>query len=422
MFWFHQLYNEQKSVAAEGFRDGTQEIKPEAALEQLLARCAQQQAEVRYAAARKENRWEARIELLSRRLPELEAHWRAVKAETAGRILPIVLPLLAVPASFLAIGGEAILLAPVMDGFGITQPFWQFFAAVVLILVASGLLKSALHQLRSCSVAEPEQETPRARNWSKIGLTGALTLLVCAFVFVLGWFRAEQMIFAGRRQGGALGEFLAHNPNLTLACVTLLTIGLPVFTAVACEWGLDRLRLAWERHKTCLDFWRSTWQLQFARKRLNSVITRCHYRVTVLAERQKELAAIYWQNYELGQVIGARQQPWWQVFCLILAVPLLILAAWLLVEQILPVHAFSGLLRGMFYAFSALGLSGLHAYRLLKAWERPTARQLYRQRATLWRGTTQSPALRPSDFPPVIAPALPPRPLTAERKAASYSH
>ena len=64
-------------------------------------------------------------------------------------------------------------------------------------------------------------------------VTAAMALFALATITTLGWWRAGEMIFAAQAKGGEWVRFLRENEVLTKICVTLLTLGLPFFAAMA---------------------------------------------------------------------------------------------------------------------------------------------------------------------------------------------
>lgn len=385
------IHTKKRIVEAEGFRDGAQEVKPDAGLRKLAAQFAAWQGQVRLDSIDYIKRCEAKIDTLGRRKTESETLWRILENKANGLFPPIALPSLAPLIAGLAVGGEMVLLAPVMDGFGIADPFWQYFTAAVLMVVSSGLLKLVIHQVRQLSSAgdaERERQAVRRLDQSrmatvaKIGITTLLTALALTLVFFLGLFRAEEMIFAAK---GALGEFLRKIPLLIRILVTLLTIGLPIFVALAFEWGFDNLRLAWEFRTARRAFLKYARRLDVFHKRLEAAMEKRDHQVAVLEEQKKEWVEAYLQSHELGRLVGAQQQPLWQAVIKVLAMPLLILMTCLLLDPVLTVCLPSGSTRVLIDAFATLGFSGMYAYYTIKAWDRPTPLQLFSQRAIQWR-------------------------------------
>lgn len=384
----NRVWSDVKFVEAEGFRDGTQGVSPAAALEEINAQFKQRQEQENYNCTEFIKTLEARVSHLGQSKADAERHWSDLEYATGGMPPRITLPLCAVVCSALAVVGEAGLLAPVMDGLGIAERSLQYLMAAVLVITCSGLVEITKRQFRHPDTAAGGQREERRNDAGGAAMKCffiALTLLTLAFVSFLGWWRAEEMIFAASEQGGAWREFLSQNPTLTRVLVTLLTTGLPVFVALAFEWGLEGLRLSWEWRKTRHAFRRYSKRLDKIRKALEAETEKKESRLRLLGEMREEWRQVYVQNHELGQKVGARRLPLWRAVLKIVTVALLLLTACLLLDPWLEGYIASVISRGVIYACAVLGLGGVYAASAIKAWDRPTPRQLYENRATLWR-------------------------------------
>lgn len=205
--------NRERVVEAEGFRDGSQEVSPDAAQQELHAHFAQRQERVRDDAANDIKKLEARIETLGQRKTDGEKHWRDIENKVGAMPPQIALPLLAVILAGLAVVGETVLLAPVMAGFGIADPLLQQLTAAVLVLVSSGLLELTIRQIHHSpndkdSGLEGNGSTnelePAQHRLLRTTLTASLTILAFALVFVLGASGSDDLRwgFAAKRPWG----------------------------------------------------------------------------------------------------------------------------------------------------------------------------------------------------------------------------
>jgi hypothetical protein len=206
----------------------------------------------------------------------------------------------------------------------------------------------------------------------------------------LGRWRAEQMIFAASLQhAGAWKQFMAGNPGLTRAVVVLLTTGLPVFVAVVFDWGLNGLQLAWEWRKARGQCHRFSRQLDQTEKQLEAETESKGSRLIELDEKCKEWKSSYEHHHALGKQIGAWKTPLWRVVVKIAAVCFVIVGVCLLLNPYVSEYIFSGSARLITYVLLALGLGGLYAAHVIKAWDRPNAKQLFEQRKTVWRNESE---------------------------------
>ena len=383
-----------RSVEAEGFYHGTQGVNPDAAQAELQAQFNQHQEKVRNDATPLIKQQQAKLTTLTRHQADAEKHWRKLESHTGGMPPQMALPLLASISALLVVIGEGIFLAPVMDGFGIADPLQQSILAIVLVLTSSGLLKLAIHQLQppltlkiggQDTGADEKERSLRQKTGFKVVLAALLSVFALSLVFVLGWWRAEEMIFAASLQPGEAAGFLGHNRTLTTVCVVLLTVGLPVFAAIAFEYAFNHLYLAWEWRKARHAFLSSSRHLDQTSKRIEAMNERMNHQINSLDEQRKEWTNAYLQSYELGRKVGANREPLWPVVVKILAVTMCALLICLLFDPVLASYITSAVTRGLIYSCATLGLTGLYASRALKAWRRPSPLQLYKQRATIWR-------------------------------------
>ena len=343
-------------------------------------------------------RLEALIANLRRRVAEAQDRWSDLQMRTDGMPPAIVLPLFAVVIAQLVVIGEAIFLAPVMDALGIADPAAQMVFAGVIVIVTSGLVEITKRQLLSHAEQDEsnhdEQDELAERRkigfgvYLKAALLCFLTVISLTFVFFLGRWRAEQMIFAASLQhAGAWKQFMSSNPDLTRAVVVLLTTGLPVFVAVVFDWGLDGMRLAWEWRKAQFQNHRFGRRLNVAQKQLEAENETRDSRLTELDKTCDEWKGGYEHHHALGKQIGAWKTPLWRVILKIAAVLFVIAAICFLLDPYISNYITSDSARLFIYALVTFGLGGLYAAHAVRAWDRPSAKQLFKQRATIWRGT-----------------------------------
>lgn len=382
-----------KHIEAEAFQAGTQGVEPMAQLRELEAGFTGMKERVVQETTDRIKRLEALIANLRRRVAEAQDRWSDLQMRTDGMPPGIVLPLVVVLLAFLVVTGEAIFLAPVMDALGIADPIAQLVFAGVIVIVTSGLVEITKRQLVSHAEAATHNNTgevsaPQGRfaRVLKVALLVLLTILSLTFVFFLGRWRAEQMIFAASLQhAGAWKQFMSSNPDLTRAVVVLLTTGLPVFVAVVFDWGLCGLSLAWEWRKARHQAHSFSRQLDHAEKKLEAENEARGSRLTELDEKCKEWTSSYEHHHALGREIGAWKMPIWRVILKIAAIVFVIAALCFLLDPIISQYITSEAVRLFSYALLTLGLGGLYGAYAIKAWDRPSAEQLFKQRATIWR-------------------------------------
>lgn len=383
--------NDARTVEAEGFRDGTQGVDPSITVKEIEAQFGQRQEQENQAAAERIKSLEAQAETLECRKDDSERHWADLEFRTEGMPPQIILPLIAVICAIAAVIGEAVFLAPVMDGFGIADATLQLIFAGVIVITTSGLFeitKSVYTGRTRDSLATEELTTNGARKESRLAglmFLSLLTTLALVLVFILGWWRAEEMIYAASVQTGSWKEFLTNSPVLTRLVVVLLTTALPIFVAIAFEWGLNGLHLAWEWRKSREAYKRTTKQLNSTQKALEKETEAKDSRIRELEQMREEWKQAYLQNHELGQKTGAWKLPLWRIVLKIAAVVLLVLTLCLLLDPITAQYIESGWMRSLLYGCLTVGLGVMYASHAVKGWDRPTAGQLYDQKATIFR-------------------------------------
>lgn len=371
-----------RSLEAEGFFHGTQSLSPEMVQRALQARTGVTKDQRRLDATDYLKKLEAVDAITTREQSEAQEAWLRFGNETAGLAPEFALPLLATILAGVAVFGEAILLAPVMDGFGIANRTMQLFTASILVLVASGLIHLTVRQMMGKgvrAVGGTDNDAGAAVSFPTL-LLAALSI---ALISILGWWRGEGMIFAGQFSNAQWGAFLSANETLTKVCVTTLTIALPVFAGISFDWGYQSFRYAFEWRKARALHRHLCRKLETVRKQHEAQVEKLELQAKILDQENQESTQGYLEHYALGQAVGA-QRPGLELITLkIAAVTLLIVGGCYLVNPLAARFLPSG--RLILYTCITLGLAGLYAYRLLKGRDRPTSTQLYQQRGVNWR-------------------------------------
>ena len=379
-------------VEADGFYDGVHLVSPDHTQAEISAKFDRDAHQVRHDVVDLAKSLEARISVSESRLPDAESHWRALENETQGRRPEMAMPFMALKTATVAIVVEAKVLAPVMDGFGISDPSWQLITAGGLVIVTSGLLHLSLKRVLGALSRSHSDQTADART-NRAGAVATVAAAGFALVTTatLGWWRAGEMIFSAANQdGGVWTQFLSQNELLTKCCVTLLTLALPLFAATAFEWGFAKLRFAWEWRRAKRTFLALNKNIARDKKALQASNEKRDHQVKVIEQQKKTWLETYLENYQLGQRIGASRGPGWRVALKIGAVTLLIAGACVLADFWLRNVVQGGrVILDTLYTLVTLGAGGLYGYFAVKAWERPTPIQLYHQRSVVWRGPAE---------------------------------
>lgn len=227
-----------------------------------------------------------------------------------------------------------------------------------------------------------------------------MILFAVSLVSVLGWWRAEELIFAGSIGGDELGKFLSENPNLSRVVITLLTVGLPLFAAIGFEYGFDSLHAAWQWRKARRAYHRYSRRLNVAQKELEARNAEVEHQVDAIDEQRKQWSGSYLHYRELGKIVGANRRPLWQVALKIAAVAVLIFAVWLLFDPFVSAYIESPVNRTMLAVLLTFSLGGLYAACAIRLWDRPTPEELFKHKRVIWRDVHHEQA---PPTPPAVA-------------------
>jgi len=414
---FKLKQNAQRPIEETGFYLGTQEWPEgeallEPAQEEVSAGFARREQELREKSEDEIRRLDARVETLGRETTQAGEDWQAWKSFSIAPP-PFVKALLGVVAAGFGIWGEARYLAPVLDGQNIPDETDQMLIALVIVVTAAILVKMAIHRLfppREVTLISTEtcvepNSNPHLRRWLPVTITALLAAFALTLLVTLGLWRAEELIHSAAVAGqdSGLGNFLGENPGLTKLCVMLLTLALPMAAAWAMEWSLARLHPAWQWRRARRNHARKAAQLDQAHKKLDAAKEKLRCRLQAIQDQCAEWRHSQEQFHRLGKRIRARRLPLWLLIFKIAAAALVIFALCLLCEPIVAGLAADFGLRWVILLTAGMGISGLAGVRAWRAWDRPSPRQLFRERSVIWRDE----ALEPG------APTMAPQPVQA---------
>jgi hypothetical protein len=368
-------------VEPEGFYHGTQGATRDPMEGEIAAQFEAVRAAVREKFGRMLKRLEARMEVLRERKERVEARLAELRAETEGKRPEMLAPLFWLALGFCAVLGEVILIAPVLDGWGIADLEMQLFAAAVIVLTASGLFDRVLRRVRGRSGPEPVDGSAGVRHLLTIMLTGFALALLAAF----GWWRANEMIFASSVSGGEWGSFLAENPRLTRVSVVLLTLGLPLFAALTMEWGFRELRLGFAWRKAERTIASCAERLRKLPKRHEEKSLALGERLKALEEEEDKTTYAYLEHHELGVILGAVKEHLAWIVLRTAGLTLLLIVVCFLLDPLLSHQVESARARIMLYVLATAGTIALYLARALRHRERPTPHDLHRNRPVRWR-------------------------------------
>ena len=320
---------------------------------------------------------EANREVARHRREDAEKRWLMWNAETAGKVPPIAPPLWKIVTAFAAMAGEAVLLAPLMDLFGVADPSFQFVLAGVIVIVLALLCEIPIHMWRG-----------QANRYAVY----AVGVCIGFGLIALGMFRAFGLKAIEAKSSPLIGGFLDENSLLSAVVIAFLTVALPVGAAFAFDTGWFELsrRLQWKKaRREALNF--AEMEEIFAKK-TEAEIEKCEKMIAALDEERKARIAAQRQAHEEGKRMGARRRPFWEIAfflfggCILITVWVLALL-YIFADDGMSQVVESDLGRFALYFGFALGLMSLFSYYVLKRWNSPTVTQFARENRTpIWSG------------------------------------
>lgn len=147
--------------------------------------------------------------------------------------------------------------------------------------------------------------------------------------------------------------------------------------------------------------------LNQVRKQWEAAHEQLQRQLTTLEERCVQWVQAHRQSCDLGERIRAQRLPRWQFILRVVIVAVAAFGLCLLCDGLVAEWVERMALRLMVYGCVAACLSGWYATRAYLTWQRPTPRQLYAQRALLWRDDAlQLTPRRTPQAPALPAPAM----------------
>lgn len=371
-----------------GFYHGSQGVSPEHELAHLEGQTREDEEQIRHGAVDEVSDLDAAEAVLARRHAEASRVWDALREETSGRAPNVWIPRTVGLAGFAALIGEVLFLAPMMDGLGIASRFGQLLLASTVVFTAAILVHMSDHGL----FRQPADSAGRFSSSWPDGQRGRLAslcvgLLTFGVLWTLGRWRALQMMFVA---DGTLAEFLQLNVGLMVTFVTLLTVALPLVSAVALDWATRASHYGWlwtQSQRTLSGLHR---QLEQTRKRRAAVIDKRDHELELARQHGVILQCLYLEHHELGRHLGADRAPLY-LFVLRAAVLGMALGAGAVaVEAVVGWGVWSGV-RLTFYALFVLALTGAYAARLWRVHTCPSPRELFQWRRVRWQTEKRSP-------------------------------
>ena len=366
--------NQVRLIEAEAFFNGTQLIPIENSVAETNADFAERQESVCRESAEPIKNLEGAIAVNLHRREDAENRWQMWREMTGGIVPPLASPMMKIFIAFAAMAGESVLLAPLMDLFGVKDYELQFVLAGVIVFVLALLVEIPIYLSR--------------REFNRYAVYAVGTVIALGLIS-LGIFRAFGLEAIEAKKSPLISGFLSGNSTLSAIVIVFLTAGLPIGAAFAFElgWhGLSRWRQWRKARRDALKFARLH---EISIKKLESRIEQRDRQIAALDEIREAWLAAKRQAHDEGARLKARRKPFWEIAfllfggCLLIAV-LILAFAYIFCDDALSASIASDFGRFAFYAATALGAISLFAFFVIKRWNSPNASQLYADRTVVF--------------------------------------
>ena len=311
---------------------------------------------------------EAQQTTLAHLEPQAQERWRQLrdrhKQDPPRFLAPLAVGLVAVGIAV----AEASLLAPILDMIRVTDPVLQLVLAGAITLSAASVSHVAFEARRNES----------SSNRLLLCVAGGFLLILVA----VGIWRAEALTFAATHSRSALGAFLAEWPGLTALVTCLLTVMLPLASALGFDHAAHHIRQWWHFRKARRTAERLKTALDSVTKQVESAKEKLAHDLEVIQQQNEEWKAQYRHYWQLGRENGARKGPVWPVWVKTAAV---VLGVMLLCGLALSALGVPGAILGGGIAGIAAGLAA--AAHFYHQWEHPTPEQYLRNVNTRFTDT-----------------------------------
>jgi hypothetical protein len=193
---------------------------------------------------------------------------------------------------------ESSLLAPVLDMLRINDPVWQFVTALMITLSAASVSHVAFEARRNQS----------SSSRPLLCVAGGFLLILVA----VGIWRAEALTFAATHSRSVVGAFLAEWPGLTALVTCLLTVMLPLASALSFDHAAHHIRQCWQFRKARRRAERLKTALDCVTKEVESAKKKLAHDLDTIQQQKEEWKAQYRHYWQLGRLNGARKVPFGQ--------------------------------------------------------------------------------------------------------------
>lgn len=367
-------------IEADAYGRGYENVPIDDSLAETAADFAAKQEKVRRESADAVKRLEGETAVAKHRLDDADESRKMWHDATNGVVPPVAAPFGKIVAAFAAMAGEAVLLAPLMDLFGVKDENFQYVLAGVIVVVLALLVELPIYLWR--------------KEFNRYA-AAAVGAVIGLGLISLGIFRAFGLQAIEAKKSALISGFLDENSLLSAIVIAFLTAGLPVGAAFAFEtgWhGLSRWQ-QWKRSRR--DALRFAKLHKLTIKKLEGEIEKRDKFIAEIEETKESWLAAMRQAHKEGLLSKQRRKPFWEIAPLLFGGCLLILAAetafaYIFCDTSLSEFIESDSGRFTLYFGFALGLMSLFAFYVVKRWRSPNTAQFYADRPIVWRGDAEA--------------------------------
>jgi hypothetical protein len=274
--------------------DGQHGLGAPGGLQRIAAQFAQLRADAKEAAATQWSRLQGKTEQAVNRRAEAEDRRARLHLETQGKEPRLIVPLVMIVAAIFVMTTEAMLLRPLLDGWGIASSTAQFAFAVGIVLAWTAIVDLALFLMTG--------EGPFKR------FVGILFLLIATLgLGAFGWWRREVLSLS---HNSALRLLFERSPIVTTLASVVLTVVFPIASALMVWLYLPELEHALQFRRVIRA--PNSWHGRICWLRAEQRVIEASLRMKLerLDAREREEREFYLKFYRLGEHLNRTRQGW----------------------------------------------------------------------------------------------------------------
>jgi hypothetical protein len=367
-------FGTRKQVEVEGYWDGIHGINPQPKLAEISAIAEQEKEKAALRYVDKIKNIEAQRDIVAALLAEANRLFALCQSLTKGKVPGFVLPALSFVGSILTTAAETFFLAPLLAGLGIPRKSEQIIIAFAFVFTVGVLLKTAVIFWQK-----------EKKNWWGIG---ALLAFDVIFAGAIGLWRYYQMSFMGEANP-ALNRFLTETSTLSPFVLTLLTVFLGMASTLALNYGVENLGLWFNFNRARAR--KNKLQKQFERydKKLAALKEKLEREQNSIEQKAEEFKQSYLGAYQNGRQNKPLQEDWRLIALKIGGISLSVLAlvfisAYSVFDGVFAKSVPSDFGRFLLYGLTAISISAVSAYFVVKSWQRPNKKTVYEEMTIDW--------------------------------------